>query len=162
MYQWVIFAHVLSAFIFFIAHGVSAGVALWLRREREIDRVRLLLAFSDASRPVMRLGLAGVLASGIAGGFMMDWWRMGWIWASLVLVVVISAGMMAMGTGYFNQLRKAVGSPYREGGRMQAARTPVPAAELDALLRTPHTVVMALIGIGGMVVIVYLMMFKPF
>src|SRR5690606_16855010 len=124
MYQLVIFAHVVSSFLFFLSHGVSAAVALALRRERRLERVRALLELSEASKRIMRPSLFGVLLSGIVGGFMLNWWQMGWIWLSLVLVIVISFGMMAMGTAHFNALRKAVGSPYREGGKQQPGGEP--------------------------------------
>lgn len=39
MYQWIVLLHVIAAFTFALAHGVSAGVALKLRSEREIPRV---------------------------------------------------------------------------------------------------------------------------
>jgi hypothetical protein len=36
MYPVIIFIHVVSAFLFFMAHGVSIGIALWLKRERQL------------------------------------------------------------------------------------------------------------------------------
>jgi predicted PurR-regulated permease PerM len=162
MYRWIIFLHVVSAFIFFMAHGVSIGVALWLRREHQLERLRMLLELSDASRRFVRGSLVVLLLSGIAGGFMLNWWHMGWIWVSLALLVFITVVMFRGMSPYFNKLRKAVGSPYQEGGKIRPALEAAPAAEIEALLTTGNMVVMTGIGIGIMVVIVYLMMFKPF
>jgi hypothetical protein len=162
MYGWIIFLHVISAFIFFMAHGISIGVALRLRRERQLDRLRMLLELSDASRMFVHPSLLVVLLSGIAGGFMLDWWRMGWIWVSLALLVLITLVMFRGVSPSFNKLRKAVGSPYREGGKKQPALEAAPAAEIEALITSGNMVVMTGIGIGIMAVIVYLMMFKPF
>ncbi len=39
LYNWVVVAHVAGAFAFVLAHGVSAGVALHLREERELPRI---------------------------------------------------------------------------------------------------------------------------
>jgi predicted PurR-regulated permease PerM len=162
MYRWIIFLHVVSAFIFFMAHGVSIGVALWLRREHQLERLRMLLELSDASRRFVRGSLIVLLLSGIAGGFMLNWWHMGWIWVSLALLVFITVVMFRGMSPYFNKLRKAVGSPYREGGKIQSAQEPASVTEIEVLLTTGNMVVMTGIGIGIMVVIVYLMMFKPF
>lgn len=162
MYQWIIFVHVVSALIFFMAHGVAMGVALRARRERQLERLRALLELSNASRRVSGIALLALLASGIAGGFMLNWWHMGWIWVSLVLLVVVSVAMSLGMTPYFNALRKAVGSPYQEGRKLHPAAAPASAAEIDALLDSSHMGMMAVIGIGILVVIVYLMMFKPF
>jgi amino acid transporter len=162
MYRWIIFLHVVSAFIFFMAHGVSIGAALRLRREHQLERLRMLLELSDASRRFVRGSLVVLLLSGIAGGFMLNWWHMGWIWVSLALLVFITVVMFRGMSPYFNKLRKAVGIPYREAGKIQPALEAAPAAEIEALLTMGNMVVMTGIGIGIMVVIVYLMMFKPF
>jgi hypothetical protein len=49
LYQWIVLLHVIAAFTFALAHGVSAGVALKLRGEREIPRVQALLVLSQAA-----------------------------------------------------------------------------------------------------------------
>ena len=79
MYQWIIFAHVVSAFTFFMAHGVAIAVALRLSHERQTERLQVLLELSNLSRPASNISLIVLLLSGIAGGFIADWWRMGWI-----------------------------------------------------------------------------------
>ena len=163
MYQWLIFLHVVSGFIFFMAHGVSIGVALWLHREQQPERLRPLLELSHAARTAVNGSLVVLLLSGIIGGFMLNWWRMGWIWVSLVLLVVLTVGMVRGMTPYFNSLRKAVGSPYREAGKIHPAQAPASAAEIQTLLESARQMrVVAVFGISGMVVILYLMMFKPF
>lgn len=162
MYQWLILLHVISAFIFFMAHGISIGIALWLRRERLPERLRPLLELSNASRMVLHPSLGGLLLTGIAGGFMANWWRMGWIWVSLALMVVVTVVMIRGVSPYFNQLRKAVGSPYRETGKQYPAQEPAPAAEIEAMLNSAQMLPMAIVGVLILAFIVYLMMFKPF
>lgn len=163
LYQWIIFLHVVSAFVFFMAHGVSIGVALWLRRERQPERLRPLLELSRSTRTVVNGSLVVLMLTGIAGGFMLDWWHMGWIWVSLVLMVVLSIGMMRGMTPYFNTLRKAVGSPYTEAGKSLPAQVPASEAEIQTLLQSArHLWIAAVFGISVMVIILYLMMFKPF
>jgi hypothetical protein len=162
MYQWLILIHVVSSFLFFMAHGLSIGVALRLRYESQPDRLRALLELSEASRLSVRVSLIFVLLSGIGGGFMGNWWSMGWIWVSLGLMIVVTVVMMRGVSPYFHKLRKAAGSDYIEGGKKHPAQ-PVNAAELETLLKTAsHMQSMAAIGTGIMVVILFLMRFKPF
>jgi hypothetical protein len=162
MYRWIILLHVISALAFFMAHGISIAVALRLKHEHQIERLRALLELSDVSKMTARLSLIVLLLSGIAGGFMLNWWRMGWIWVSLALLVLITIVMMRGVSPYFNRLRKAVGSPYLIGMKRQPAQEPVPAAEIEVLLKGPNFMGMTIVGMGITAVIVYLMMFKPF
>lgn len=162
MYQWIIFLHVISGFLFFMAHGVSIGIALWLRRERQPERLRPLLELSDASRRAVHLSLMVLLLSGIAGGIMLKWWRMGWIWVSLVLMILITVVMFRVVSPYFHRLRKAVGSPYKENGKQHPALPPASLTEIEAVLNSANMQGMAVIGIAILSFIVYLMRFKPF
>jgi amino acid transporter len=158
----VIILHLISALILFMAHGISIGVALWLRRERQPERLRALLELSESSKMPVRVSLVVLLLSGIAGGFMLNWWRMGWIWVSLALLVLITVVMMRGVSPYFNKLRKATGAAYTEGRKRQPAGEASP-TDLEALLGTAHHMtIMTVIGIGILAVIVYLMMAKPF
>ncbi len=140
----------------------SAKVALRLRHERQVERLRTLLELSNSSRPAANVALLLLLLSGIMGGFMLNWWSMGWICVSLLLLVFISVGMMRGMSPYLNSLRKAVGSPYKEAGKLQAAQEPASADEIEALLDSAHFGMIAGVGIAIIVSILYLMTFKPF
>ena len=49
------------------------------------------------------------------------------------------------------------------GGKNEVlCQEPPDPEELDALLRSPHPFVLTVIGVGGLTVILWLMMFKPF
>jgi amino acid transporter len=162
MYRWIILLHVMGAFAFFMAHGISIAIALRLRHERQLDRLRALLELSEMSKVAVRGSLLVILLSGIGGGFMLNWWNKGWIWVSLILMILITVVMVRGVSPYVNRLRKAVGSPYLDGMRRQPAQEPAPAPEIEALLNTSQFMGMTVVGIGILVVIVFLMMFKPF
>jgi hypothetical protein len=163
MYRWIIFLHVVSAIIFFMAHGVSIGVALRLHRERQPERLRPLLELSSASRMAVNGSLLMLLLTGVIGGFMLNWWRMGWIWVSLLLLVLLSVAMMRGMSPHFNALRKAVGSPYSEKGKRYAAQEPASDAEIEHLLQSAQQMrLVAAVGVAITIIILYLMMFKPF
>jgi hypothetical protein len=162
MYGIVIFLHVVGVFVFLIAHGASNAVAFALRRERNTERVRALLELSPSTFGMMYGGLLLILLTGIAGGFLLNWWAQGWIWASLVLLILLVVGMAVYVAPYYGNLRRAAGLPYMLRGKPQPAESAVSDAELARMLESPHAMYTALMGWVGLLVILALMMFKPF
>ena len=162
MYRWLVFVHVLGVFLFLMAHGISAGVAFRVRDERNLDRLRALLEFSTASYGIMYAGLMLLLLAGIVTGFMGKWWGTGWIWLSIVLLVLITGAMTGLGSRYYTKLRRAVGSPYMERNKVQPPLPPASSEEIEALLKAGKPVLLTTIGVVGIAVIAWLMMFKPF
>lgn len=70
--------------------------------------------------------------------------------------------MFTIGQGTYHQLRKALGMPHQAGGKEMPAEEPAPAEESCALIAKPRPGLMLLVGYGGFVVIIWLMMLKPF
>ena len=162
MYEIVIFLHVVGVFVFLLAHGASNAVAFALRKERNMERVRALLMLSPSTFGMMYGGLLLILASGIIGGFMQSYWGQGWIWASLVLLIVIVVAMSVYVTPYYGNLRKAAGLPFMEKMKIQSPQPSASDTELAQMLESPRAIHGALIGWAGLLVILALMMFKPF
>ena len=160
MYSWLVFLHVLGTFGFLVAHGVSASVFFALKHERNADRVCSLLQLSGDSARIMIISLLTLLISGIIAGFLGHWWHFGWIWLSLLLLIAIYAAMSLMGTRILNEVRIGVGLPSAYGQPPNPER--FNAEELDAKLDRIHPYRLTLIGFGGLVLIAWLMMFKPF
>ena len=161
LYPWVVFIHVASVVLTFFAHGASAATALKLRSEREPARIAALLDLSSSSLAAAGIGLLVVFVSGIAAGIMGGWWGQLWIWASLVLLIGVSVLMTPLGVNYLNDVRRAIGLPTRDQ-KADAAARPLDPPELELLLRSAKPVQTALIGIVGLVILLWLMMFKPF
>jgi hypothetical protein len=163
MYPWLIFLHVLSAFAFFLAHGATATVMFRLRSERDPARLMALLDLSPAVGGLMSINLLLILVTGIVGGFWGGWWGRGWIWAALVLLIAISFVMSFGGRLYFDRVRRALGQATPDEKRKQTAP---PAAispdELAAVLNAGQPMLLAVVGLAGLAVITWLMMFKPF
>lgn len=162
MYPWIVYLHLLGLLGFVLAHGASAAAAFALSRERSLDRVQTLLLVSTSTYGVMYLSLLVLLVSGIIAGFMGKWWGWGWIWVSLGLLVAIIAAMGILGSPVYGRARKAAGLPYFEGGKQHPAEPVANSAELDAALARANPVLLAVIGYGGLALITWLMMFKPF
>lgn len=163
LYRWIVFVHVTAALLFFMGHGVSAAVALKVQSESNRERMRALLQLSNGAPlfgATWTLFLV-MLVSGITVGFMGRWWGSGWIWASLGILVAVSVASMILGSGYLNRLREGLGLPsYRSAPERDGVE--VPPEEFERLLQSRQPVILAVIGVSGIVLITWLMMFKPF
>jgi hypothetical protein len=162
MYRWLVLLHVLGVFGFLMAHGISVGVAFSLRRERRLESVQALLNLSSSSLGALHGSIAILFLTGIAIGFIGHWWGQGWIWLSLGLLIAIYTYMGIAASGYYRQVRKAVGLGYMQGFKPQPALEPAGAEEINVLLSQSQPVTLAVIGFGSLAIIAWLMMFKPF
>lgn len=166
MYRWWVFVHILGAFGFLLAHGVSVGMALALRREREPQRVQALLDLSRVSIGLAYISLLVLLAGGIVSGFLGHWWGQGWIWTALALLLALMVGMGVLGTSYYDRIRIGVGTEPVLGSRKKAwlKERPPPASptELEAILSSSRPVLLAWMGVLGLALILWLMVLKPF
>ncbi len=163
MYQWIVFTHVLGVFGFLLAHGASAAVAFKVRGEREIARVHALLDLSKGAAAIGNVALLALLAAGIAAGFMGGWWGRGWIWAALGLLVLISFAMNGVGTRPLRRVRQLLGTEARglKGESKTSLATPTDEQIADALSAV-NPWFMTTLGGGGLALILWLMLFKPF
>ena len=164
MYQWLVFAHILGVFGFLLAHGTAAAVTFALRRQREVERVRVLLDLSRGVTTVANVSLLVLLAAGITAGFMGNWWGQGWIWASLGLFILIGVTMTLLGSRPLNRIRQLVhaGNPSRSETISHASLDTSAEKQLAVLLAATHSWLLTVIGGGGLALILWLMMFKPF
>ena len=164
MYQWLVFAHILGVFGFLLAHGTAAAVAFALRRQREVERVRVLLDLSRGVTMVANVSLLVLLAAGITAGFMGNWWGQGWIWVSLGLLILIGVTMTLLGSRPLNRLRQLVhaSNPSRSETISHSSLDTSAEKQLAVLLAATHPWLLTVIGGGGLVLILWLMMFKPF
>jgi hypothetical protein len=159
---WIVFLHVVAAFVFAAGHGVSMLAAFQVRREQDRARMAALLDMSALSLAAAVIALLVLLATGILAGIVLQSFGRAWIWVSLVLLVVIGGLMSPLGIGYFNGIRAALGQRTRD--LKEADPDPVPAAdaELAAILASRRPEQLLLIGGGGFILILWLMMFRPF
>ena len=148
LYPTLVFIHVAAVLGFVGIHSVSAAVSWRVQGESDRARLSTLLRLSEGTYPWMLGSLGLIVLSGIALGILGGWWRHVWFWAALVLLVALSAGMGAVGNQY-RRLRAAVSAdPINE--------REVAAAEAAAHVR------LAVIGVAGLAILLWLMVFKPF
>ena len=164
MYQWLVFTHVLGVFGFLLAHGASAAVAFKLRGERAVERVRALLDLSRGAAAVANASLLVLLAAGIAAGFMGGWWGRGWIWTALGLLVLISFAMNGVGSRPLIRVRQLLGEAGPRGPKvdLRPSSTIPTDQQLAVALAAVNPWLLTAIGGGGVALVLWLMMFKPF
>ncbi|MEW6029504.1 MAG: hypothetical protein ACOYZ8_10040 [Chloroflexota bacterium] len=163
LYQLVVFLHVVSVLGYLLAHGVSASVSYAIKKERDVNRIRALLDLSAASYPAMLWTLLAVIVFGLAAAFLnMVWWKFGWIWISILVLVAIIVLMATYGAGVFGEIRKAVGLPYMVKGKPFPAEPAKSDEEIYATVAKVNPTLLLVIGYGGFAVIAWLMRIKPF
>ena len=153
LYRIIVFLHVISTFGFLLSHGASVSMAFALKRERDLQKICALLDLSGASYPLMISTLLASIVFGIIAGFQGHWWKFGWIWTSMALLVVIIALMYFWGSRIYGAARKAMELPSEPSGSNE---------ELFAILKKSNPVLLTIIGYGGYAIIAWLMMVKPF
>ena len=159
---WIVFLHVLGAFMFVAGHGVSMFVVFQVRRERDRTKLAALLDLSGWSLGVAGIGLLILFVSGLLAGIVLGSFGRLWIWIALVLFIVIALLMTPVGGSYLRALRLAIGQAPR--GAKPGDPAPVPATdqELVALQTSSRPETLLILGAGGFAVILWLMMFRPF
>ena len=173
MYRWIVFAHIPAVFGFLIGHGASAAVIFKLRRERDANSIRVLLDLSRRANGVANACLLLLLVAGVVAGFMGGWWGEYWIWAALGVLVLISVAMFAIGSGPLVRIRQLVdpeeaprmnrcGSPARQRVADVSVEGVAIEEEVAKLLAATRPILVTVIGAGGLAIILWLMMFKPF
>ncbi len=162
LYPWVILLHIVGAFIFAASHGVAIWMALQISRERDRARMAALLDLSAASVGGLYGGLVLLLIGGIWGGLIGNWFGRLWIWLSLGLLIAIAMVMYIVATPYFRSLREAIGIKSPNGPKDTPDPVPLPDAEVAALAARSPVAVLTVVGVGGLLIILWLMVVKPF
>src|SRR5947209_8133958 len=109
--SWLLLLHILAVFWFLMLHGISAGVTFRIRGERDRSRLQALVEFSNAYLGTMYGALTLVLVTGILSGIAGAWWTSGklWIWAAVVVLVLLGILMPAIATPWLDSIRHTLG-----------------------------------------------------
>lgn len=142
MYQWVVFIHIASVLGLLLVHPVT--VAFHLKDERNDTRIRELLEVSEAASTLRWIFFGVTIVSGIVLGFMGSFWGTTWIWGALAIFVAIGLVMNLYGG--------------RTIDRIADTRDD---AEMERLLTRFRPGILAVTGTGGLLLILFLMLFKP-
>jgi 4-hydroxybenzoate polyprenyltransferase len=143
MYQWIVFVHVASVLGLLIVHPVT--IAFHLKEERVDVRIRELLEVTESASALRWIFFALIIVSGALLGFLGSWWGSAWIWVALVIFVAIGVVMNRYGGRTIDRIAETTDD-----------------AEMERLLAAFDPWILAVTGIGGLLLILYLMLFKPF
>jgi len=159
---WLAFLHTLAAITFFLAHGTSMAMAFQLRKETDLARIRAMLDLSFATVPFMFFSFLAMGLTGLIMPFILKLWNRGWIWASIVLMVVVFFQMVFMNEKRYKHLRRMVGLPYMIRGDKFPAEEPASQAEVEAYLKKMKVTDLVIVGYVIPMFVLWLMVFKPF
>ena len=139
---------------FVLFHGVSIVVAIRLRKERDRARIAELLQFSGSAVVGMYVSLGALIVFGVVAGFAGKWWGYGGSgfrsrsWSSR------SRRCRRWPVPVYEQLKDAI--QLRPSGVPRKSDE-----ELDQLLRSRLALFNAVWGMVALVLITFLMIWKP-
>ena len=159
---WLVFLHTLSAFTFFLAHGTSVAMAFQIRKETDFARIRAMLDLSMSTMIVMGIAFLVMGLTGLIMPFILKLWGKGWIWVSIVLMIIVFLQMAFMNEKRYKILRKLVGLPYMQGNKTFPAETPASQPEVEAQIKKMKVGELVAVGYVIPMIVLWLMVFKPF
>jgi hypothetical protein len=159
---WLLFLHILSVLTFFLTHGASVAMAFKIRTETNFERIRAMLDLSVAMINIMFMAFVGMGLTGLIMPFILKLWGKGWIWASIVLMVIVTVQMGLMNEKRYKILRKLVGLPYMQGAKEYPAEEPASLQEVQAHIKKLRADELVIVGYVIPMVVLWLMVFKPF
>ena len=157
MYKLLIFLHILGAVLFMFAHGASALAMFDLRKHRDPAAVRALMGLRTTQLWGFSVGFLLLGITAIVLGIMLGNWGRFWMWGSTVIFLVIWTVMGSWGRSYFDAIDMALDP---DGEKAQKAKKPE-TRSLDEVLDSGRPWLLAWVGIGGIMIILWLMIYKP-
>ena len=153
MYQWLVLLHLVGLALFIAMHGVSMWASFRVRGEPNRDVVAALLGLSAQGNRVMYLGFLLLGIGGLGAAANAGWLTAPWVVASYIVLAAVILLMYIVGAGFYYTLRD---------GLVGTEKTPrLDDAELAAVMDNRRPEALALIGLVGLLILFWLMVFKP-
>jgi hypothetical protein len=158
MYVWVVYLHIVVIFIFLIQHGAEIWVSFKLRQQKEPEGIFATYAFMpDNNVRNLRITYLLIIITGITAGFITPWWKQGWMWAALGVMIVIWVVMKRVSSVYLYAVDAITEHALKN--REDASAIDKFRSELRA--RREPEILSGTSVLGGLIIL-WLMMFKPF
>jgi len=145
LYTWLKFVHILGVAVFLFSHGVTGGVSFLVRgpvTSTTRGLLRASMVSSQAAYPVLLL----VLITGLWMTFAGSWGHQVWPWAALVILLLSLGAMGALARPYYMARDAAKGPDDAVAAQLSRTRPQVAAG----------------IGVVALLLLFWLMVFKPF
>jgi uncharacterized membrane protein len=153
-YGWWKFIHLAGVVGFVAAHGTSMAATVMLRRFKEPQQVAGILQLSAATVSTFYLSTIVLLVGGIGAGVVGHWFDQGWIWVSIALLVGVGIMMFPMGRRHFRRMRMVL--------ELMETGTAVSRDDFMRVVNSGNPILTAGTGFVAVLLIVYLMVLKPF
>ena len=121
-----------------------------------------MLDLSSSTVGVMFMSFLVMGLTGLIMPFILKLWGKGWVWASIVLMVIVVIQMGMMNDKRYKHLRRMVGLLYMIGGKKFEAEAPASQQEVDAHLKKLNMYELVTVGYVIPMIVLWLMVFKPF
>jgi hypothetical protein len=153
-YGWWKLIHLAGVVGFMAAHGTSMAATVMLRRFREPQQVAGVLQLSAATVSSFYLSTVVLLVGGIGAGVVGKWFDQAWIWVSLGLLIGVGILMFPMARHHFRRIRMVL--------ELMETGTAVSRDDFVRVVSSGNPILTAGTGFVGVLLIVYLMVLKPF
>jgi hypothetical protein len=158
MYVWVVYLHIVAIFIFLIQHAAEIWVSFKLREQKEPEGIFATYAFMPNNNVRnLRITYSLIIITGITAGFITPWWRQGWMWTALGVMIVIWIVMKRVSSSYLYAVDAIAEHALKNSGDASA----IDKFRSDLKARREPEILSAFSLLGGLIIL-WLMMFKPF
>lgn len=148
--------HFVGIIGFVAAHGAQMWMMMALKGQAP-DRGRIfeLAEISRTATPPMYVALAILVVGGTGAGLQEGWFGDGWwVWGALGILLIEIGLMAAIATPYMRRVREAT-TRWADGSYT------VPEAEFESMIASPTPALVNALGIAGLALILWLMIYKP-
>ena len=152
--SWILYVHIASALLLLGSHGVSIVVLYRIRRERDRTKILTLVTLSGETITPMYIAIGLLVVSGVLAGLELESFSHWWIWVAIVVLVATIGLMTAVARPYFVKVKAAC--EVRPSGVPRISDQ-----ELGEIVASSTAHLITAIGVGGLLVILYLMVFQP-
>jgi uncharacterized membrane protein len=130
------------------------AATVMLRRFKEPQQVAGILQMSAATVGAFYLSTLVLLVGGVGAGVVGQWFDQGWIWVSLGLLIGVGILMFPMGRRHFRRIRMVL--------ELMETGTAVSRDDFVRVVSSGNPILTAGTGFVAVLLIVYLMVLKPF
>ena len=163
LYQWIVWLHVLAAFVFLFSHGAEMATAFLLPKEKDPNGMKALLNITKITLIPFGVSTLLLLITSVYMGVTAGWWKKGWWALSFLLMVAMWLWMQWYARRYYSPIRKALGVEYMTGsGTHNPPEAPESVDVVYALIAKTNPRLLAWAGLIFTAVLLFLMRFKPF
>jgi hypothetical protein len=152
--QLLRYLHILSVLALVGSHGVSMVVLYRIRGERDRKKILDLVTLSGETTVPMYVSIGAIVVTGVLAAFEFQRFDELWLWTAIGVLVLTIVLMVLLAKPYFNRVKAAC--EVRPSGVPRVSDE-----ELGELLSDSRAHQITAIGLIGLLVILYLMIYKP-